>query len=37
MTNKIFFVVVLFHQVMTRSDISQECIFHSCTVLLNVV
>ena len=37
MTIKIFFVVVLFNTAMTRSDISQECIFHSCTVLLKIV
>ena len=37
MTIKIFFVVLLFHAVMTPSNISQERIFHSYTVLLNVV
>ena len=34
---KIFFIVVLFLAVMTLSDMSEECIFSSYTVLLNIV
>jgi len=37
MTIKIFFLCVLFLAGMTRSDLSEKCIFPGYTVLLNIV